>query len=139
VRFDAGPAPAGEALRGAARRLLAGHLARRPSTNPFERFAARLEQDLPALLDGDAATYHAYAFATVRMAGASFELCAAHADWLLGDAAADAVAAFGEIVDAGKLLSFKLARRRPFDPSATLDGMAAAWARAMDVLDAAAG
>jgi hypothetical protein len=139
VRFDAGPALTGEALRDTARGLLAEHLARRPRTNPFERFAARLEHDLPALLDGDVATYHAYAFATVRMAGASFELCAAHADWLLGAAAAEAVAAFGEIVDAGKVLSFKLARRRPFDPTATLDGMAAAWTRAMNVLDAAAG
>ena len=46
---------------------------RRP-TDPFARFGERLAADLPGLLDGDAATYHAYAFATVRMAGAGFEL-----------------------------------------------------------------
>ena len=31
--------------------------------------------------------YHAYAFATVRMVGAAFELAADHAPWLLGEAA----------------------------------------------------
>ena len=44
------------------------------TANPFERFATRLERDLPGLLEGDAARYHAYAFATVRMAGSAFEL-----------------------------------------------------------------
>ena len=41
VRFDAGPALSGPALRGAARELLGGYVARRPSDNPFERFLAR--------------------------------------------------------------------------------------------------
>ena len=47
----------------------------------FERFGARLAEDLPGLLEGDAAAFHAYAFATVRMAGASFELLADHLRW----------------------------------------------------------
>ena len=40
-----------------------------------------------------------------------------------------------EIVDGSKLLGFKLARRRPFDPSEALGGLAAAWDRAMGALD----
>ena len=68
ARFDAGPALQGEELRDAARDLLRGHLAHRPSTNPFMRFGEQLQGDLPRLLEGDAADYHAYAFATVRMA-----------------------------------------------------------------------
>ncbi len=72
VRFDAGPRLAGEELLAASRELLRHHLARRPATNPFERFGEQLGRDLPRLLEGDEAAYHAYAFATVRMAGSAF-------------------------------------------------------------------
>jgi hypothetical protein len=137
VRFDAGARLQGEALRAAARELLAHHLALRPATNPFERFGAALAHDLPALLDGEAADYHAYAFATVRMVGAGFELVAAQADWLLGARAAEPVAAMGRIVDGCKLLSLKLARRRPFDPEPVVVGLAEAWEQATGGLDAA--
>ena len=85
VRFDAGPRLRGDELRAAARELLRGHLARRPATNPFERFGAQLAADLPELLAGDAARYHDYAFATVRMSAPAFEITASHVDWLLGD------------------------------------------------------
>jgi hypothetical protein len=138
VRFDAGPRLGGEALREAARELLDEHLERRPATNPFERFGMQLERTLPELLAGDAAGYHAYAFATVRMAGAGFELAAAHVEWLLGERAAPAVAAFRHIVDGCKLLSFKLARRRPFDPAPIAAELAAAWDAAMETLHVAA-
>jgi hypothetical protein len=137
VRFDAGARLQGEALRAAARELLAQHLALRPATNPFARFGAALAHDLPALLDGEAADYHAYAFATVRMVGAGFELVAAQADWLLGHRAAEPVAAMGRIVDGSKLLSLKLARRRPFDPEPVVVGLAEAWEQATGGLDAA--
>ena len=135
VRFDSGPRLTGDALRAAARERLRYHLDRVHPGNPFERFATRLADDLPALLAGDEAGYHAYAFATVRMAGAGFEVCASHVDWVLGDAAAPASAAMAEIVDGSKLLGFKLARRRPFDPSEALEGLASAWDRAMGALD----
>jgi hypothetical protein len=69
VRFDAGPALQGDELRRAGRELLARHLAKRSAENPFERFGTALERELPALLEGDLDDYHAYAFATVRMAG----------------------------------------------------------------------
>jgi hypothetical protein len=135
VRFDSGPRLAGDALRDAARQRLRYHLERVHPGNPFERFATRLADDLPTLLAGDEANYHAYAFATVRMAGAGFEVCASHVDWVLGEAGAPAAAAMAEIVDGSKLLGFKLARRRPFDPSEALAGLASSWDRAMGALD----
>jgi hypothetical protein len=140
VRFDAGERLWGDALRAAARELLGHHLARRPAPNPFARFGAALERDLPALLAGEPADYHAYAFATVRMVGSGFELLAAHTRWLFGGdtgAAVAAAEAMDEIVAASKLLSLKLARRRAFDPASVIDGLAAAWERATGGLDAA--
>jgi hypothetical protein len=140
VRFDAGERLRGDALRAAARERLAWHLARRPRSNPFERFGLALERDLPSLLEGDPADYHAYAFATVRMVGSGFELLASEVEWLFGGSdgpARDAVAAMGEIVDGGKLLSLKLARRRAFDPGPRIADLAGAWERATGGLDAA--
>ena len=137
IRFDAGPRLTGAALRTASLDLLREHLARRPATNPFERFGTRLALDLPALLEGDQDDYHAYAFATVRMAGSAFEVCAAHVTWLLGDDAAPVTAQLMRIVDGCKVLSFRLARRRPFDPAPVIGDLAAAWDEAMRLLDAA--
>jgi hypothetical protein len=129
VRFDvAEPAP------GFAREALRHHLRFRPAANPFTVFAERLEADLPRLLEGDMEDFHAYAFATVRMAGAAFELLQAHAEWLLGAP----VEPLDRIVEGSKVLSFRLARRRAFDPSETVGAMAQAWEQAMDELDAAA-
>jgi Domain of unknown function (DUF1839) len=137
VRFDAGPALGGDALRLAARDVLLHHLARRPATNPFVRFGAALERDLPGLLTGDPEDYHAYAFATVRMVGSGFELLAAHTRWLLGPGGEDAAAAMDEIVAGSMMLSLKLARRKVFDPAAVIGNLAAAWDRAVAGLDAA--
>jgi hypothetical protein len=135
VRFDSGPRLRGEELRDAARALLRGHLTRRPASNPFVRFGAQLQRDLPRLLEGDASAYHAYAFATVRMAGSAFEVAASQAEWLLGDGAAGAREALGRIVEGCKVLSFRLARRRAFDPGETLSALATAWDEAMSRLD----
>lgn len=137
VRFDAGPRLQGEALRSSARKVLRYHLDRLPAGNPFDRFGEHLANDLPGLLEGDEAGYHAYAFATVRMAGAGFELCASHVDWLLGSAGAEASGALSRIVDGTKALNFKLARRRPFDTQAAVQPLADAWAEAMTSLDRA--
>jgi Domain of unknown function (DUF1839) len=135
VRFDAGTALQGEELRAAALSLLRGHLDRRPATNPFVRFGAQLERDLPRLLDGDDADYHAYAFATVRMAGSAFEVAASHVNWLIGDAAAPACEALTRIVEGCKALSFRLARRRAFEPEPAVVALATAWDEAMVRLD----
>jgi hypothetical protein len=73
------------------------------------------------------------------MAGAGFELLASHVDWLLGDAGAPASAAMGRIVEGCKVLGFKLARRRPFDPTDAMHDLSAAWTEAIDALDGAVG
>jgi hypothetical protein len=135
VRFDGGTPLGEDELRAAARELLRIRLARRPSSNPFVRFGARLEQDLPRLLAGDAADYHAYSFATVRMAGSAFEATRSHVGWLFGEAGAPAQDALERIVGGCKALSFRLARRRSFQPEETLAGLAAAWDEAMTRLD----
>jgi hypothetical protein len=137
VRFDAGPRLAGEELREVARALLRRHLARRPQSNPFDRFGHQLHTDLPRLLAGDSADYHDYAFATVRMAGSAFEVAASHVSWLLGDAGASATESLTRIVEGCKALSFRLARRREFDPGEAIAPLAAAWQEAMTGLDEA--
>jgi hypothetical protein len=137
VRFDAGPRLEGAELLAAAAGLLRNHLDRRPASNPFGAFGEQLAGALPGLLEGDAALYHDYAFATVRMVGAAFELCASHVDWLLGPAGEPAASALREIVDGCKTLSFKLARRRAFDPAPALGALAGAWDEAFTRLDSA--
>ena len=134
VRFGGDRQLGGEDLRAASLHMLREHFARIPATNPFVRFGDRLAADLPTLLAGDAAGYHAYAFATVRMAGAGFELTASHIDWLLGPKAADASAAMLRIVEGSKVLGFKLARRRPFDADPIIGELAGAWDAAMTAL-----
>lgn len=136
VRFDAGERLTGEELRSAALEILHRHMARRPATNPFLRFGVHLERELPALLEGDLDLYHAYAFATVRMAGSAFEVAADHVEWLLGDAAEASSAAMREIVEGVKALSFRLARRRAFDPAPRIETLADAWERAFSALAA---
>jgi hypothetical protein len=139
VRLDAGPALSGEQLRGAAEDLLRAHVARRPGENPFERFGAQLAADLPRLLEGDAQAYHDYAFATVRMVGSAFEAGASHVSWVLGEDAPNATEAMGRIVEGCKLLSFKLARRRAFDPEPALTELSRAWEETFAALARALG
>lgn len=134
VRFDAGDRLEGSDLREAARVLLARHLARRPRGNPFERFGAALEHELPSLLAGGLEDYHAYAFATVRMVGSGFEILDSHVRWLFGADAEQAGVGMLQVVDACKALSFRLARRRAFDSGPLLDGLADGWATAIDAL-----
>jgi hypothetical protein len=135
VRFGVAPALSGDALRGAARDLLAAYLGRRPAGNPFDRFLAALEADLPRLLEGDEADYHAYAFHNPRMAGASFELLASHVRWLLGEEGEQAATALDGVVGGTKMLLFRLARRRAFDVAGVIGPMAEGYATAMSELD----
>jgi hypothetical protein len=139
VRFDRGPRLTGAELRARARELLARHLRHQPTSNPFERFGEQLGRELPALLSGDLEAYHAYAFATVRMVGAAFELASSHVEWLLGEEAAAASKAMGEIVDSCKMLGFRLARRRDFAHEPIIAALGASWRQAMDVLADVAG
>jgi hypothetical protein len=139
VRFDAGEALPGDELRTAATAILGEHLRLRPQVNPFERFGSALAAELDALLAGSLEDFHAYAFATVRMAGSAFEVAAAHAEWLFGERARESIAAMGEIVDGCKALSFRLARRRPFDLAPRIETLADSWERAMHGLVQCAG
>lgn len=140
VRFDAGEPLRGEALRFGARELLRRHLARRPDRDPFGAFGENLEREQQRLLARDLDDYHAYAFATVRMAGSAFEILRDHASWLLGSGEAETVSEQLQcIVDGCKALSFRMARRRPFDPSEPLAALSEAWQRALDELTARAG
>lgn len=134
VRFDAGERLTGNALRDASRALFHDHFDSRPAVNPFAQFGYSLTDDLPSLLDSDHAYYHVYAFATVRMAGSAFEACASHVDWLFGPAGREAVHALETVVAGTKALSFKLARRRPFDVEAACNPLAAAWHEAVTAL-----
>jgi hypothetical protein len=135
VRFDAGARLAGEELRSASRESLRRHLEHRPANDPFERFGEQLALELPALLAAGPEAYHAYAFATVRMVGAAFELAASSAQWLFAGDAEDAAAAMRTIVDGCKVLGFRLARRREFDPGPVLASMSEAWRGAMGTLE----
>jgi hypothetical protein len=135
VRFDAGQRLEGDELQAASGELLRHHLERRPATNPFERFGEHLGSVLPRLVEGEAADYHAYAFATVRLVGSAFEILASYVDWLLGEG--PAAEAFTRIVEGSKTLSLKLARRRAFDPAPTLARLGAAWDEGMSTLNAA--
>lgn len=135
ARLDAGTPLKGDELRATARQMLAANAGRRPATNPFVRFGEGLEKELPRLLAGDVEDFHGYAFATVRMVGSAFEVGADHVDWVLGEAGAGAVSSMGEIVEGCKALSFKLARRREFDPAPRIEALAGSWDAAFSKLD----
>jgi Domain of unknown function (DUF1839) len=138
VRFDSGLPLEGDELRAAAHRTLARHLSRRPHDNPWLSFGEALSAELPAFVAGSADGYHAYAFATVRQAGAAFEAAQSFVDWALGDEPAGRVAgaALGRQVEGAKALLLRLARRREFDPSERITSLAAAYDEAIDALGA---
>jgi hypothetical protein len=138
VRFDAGIRLSGDQLKEESRRLLRGHLRLAPRSNPFVRFGASLETALPRLLEQSHEEYHAYAFATVRMAGSAFELCGSHLHWLFGERAATARERCDEIVAGSKALSFKFARRKPFDVEPIVAQLGGAWDEAMESIAALA-
>jgi hypothetical protein len=135
VRFDAGPKLEGAALKQAARDSLVLNLTHRPAENPVRRFGSALERSLPALLAGDLEAYHAYAFATVRILGSGFEALGSFSRWLFGPEADAVVTAIDGVVASSKALSFRLARRREFDPEALLTSLAEDYRAALNGLD----
>ena len=68
------------------------------------------------------------------MAGSAFELCASHVGWLYGAGATRAVEALAGIVSGSKALSFKLARRKAFDPQPLVAQLGESWDDAMDAI-----
>lgn len=139
VRFDAGPGLAGTDLRAAARDLLPVHLARRPATNPFTSFLTQVHDELPLLADLEEQHVHDLAFATTRAAGGAAVLAAAHVRWLLGDKAEPAAACLDRVATATRSLTIRFARKKPFDPTPLVEGMAQDWAQALERLDELAG
>ena len=128
-------------LRARSRELLRKHLDRRPLSNPVERFQRRFDQELPRLQAAGLATYHKWAFATIRQMGSAFELGALHLDWL--DPAHDqrlgaARDAFLSIAAASKALILKAARAvnsgKTLDSAAAFSEMALAWDVGMQAL-----
>jgi hypothetical protein len=85
--------------------------------------------------------YHAWAFASIRQAGAAFELAAAHLRWLAPFMSADLVQAadhFDQISHANKALILKGARAvhtgKPFDAATPTGAMARDWEEGMAIL-----
>jgi hypothetical protein len=116
-------------------------MTRRPRKNPFRRFREHFEKDLQWLQGEGLATYHVYAFATVRQFGANFELASRYAKWLTEQAGADlggAADAFQSISESAKALILKGARavsaKKSVDFIPMFDGMESAWERGMDIL-----
>ncbi len=139
VRFDAGPRLSGDALHERAVAQLRLQLARRPARNPIAAFSEQLLGVLPVLLAGAPQDYHDYAFATVRMLGAGAELGARMCETLFAGGADPVARPLHELAAAARVLSLKLARRRPFDAEPNLTAMAGHWDRAMAGLDELAG
>ena len=118
VRFDAGPRLHGAALREAARELLRRPPRPAPGDNPFERFGAPARAPTcPTCSTGDARRYHAYAFATVRMAGVGVRARrrARRLAARRGGRRRRPRRSRGSST-AARSSRFKLARRRAFDP-----------------------
>ncbi|HVW08689.1 MAG TPA: DUF1839 family protein [Bryobacteraceae bacterium] len=138
INFRAGPRLEGEELRREALQSLRRQLGNKPKRNPWTAFGSRLEEDLPRLLAGSDENYHAYAFATVRQCGAAFETARSFVEWCDPSPeghAADAAAALGRQVNGAKMLLFKLARRRAFNPAPAIAELAADWDASMNSLD----
>jgi hypothetical protein len=122
-------------------RLLRKHLEWRPTTNPFVRFGDRFAQDLAQLREAGLDRYHAWAFASVRQAGAAFELAAAHLRWLADfdlTGLLPSAELFEAIAQGNKALILKAARSvnsgRPLDAAPLFAEMAQAWDRGMVLL-----
>ena len=122
--------------------LLRHHHHWKPLTNPFTRFAPRLQQEVEQLGEHGMGYYHLWAFGSVRQAGAAFELVAAHLDWL-ASCGHDVGSAepFRTISTTCKSLILKGARtaatRRVFDTAPASDKMSRAWDEGMESIEAA--
>jgi hypothetical protein len=117
------------------------HLAAAPSVNPVSLHAARLASDLAWLREQPMESFHLYAFATVRQAGACFGLTTAFLQWLDENGVSglrEAAVAFDRISVAAKTVQFKLARmarmKREADVAPHVAEMVDAWDEGMSRL-----
>ena len=118
-------------LKSQARALLRKHLGRQPRDNPIERFRERFQRDLPGLQSAGLATYHRWAFASIRQLGSASELMAQHLEWLAEEEFSVSIGAYRQIANASKALILKAARAvnsgRPLDASPAFAEMSQAW------------
>ena len=127
-------------LLDAALALVREHLSRRPATNPVQRFAKRLEQDVDWLRAAGLETFHQYAFATVRQFGSAAELSGSLCQWLAehGEPTSDAGVEWSALASEAKATMFQLARLmradRVLDLDALLGPMERRWDTAMEML-----
>ena len=122
--------------------LLRRYAAWRPASNPFGRFAERFDNQLGELRTSGLPQYHAWAFASIRQAGAAFELAAANLSWLAAQGYAELGAAapsFDAISQANKALILKGARSvhtgKPLDAGALMGDLARAWDEGMAAVE----
>lgn len=142
VRFDRVRRASRFDLVGRSVELLAHHLRRRPTTNPVVRFKPSFEREL-AKFASDGLEYHAYAFATLRQVGASFELASHYLRWLdhgfKDPPIVQAANAFADVSSTAKALVLKGARavatKRFTDFSSMLDQMRDGWDLGMRLLE----
>lgn len=123
--------------------LLRVHLSRRPTENPFARYAGAFTSHLGWLSGGPLENFHRYAFATLRQCGSAFALAAAYLRWLTSHGEADLqrpAESCEAIATTAKTLQFKIARvvqsHRPFDAGPLIASMAEAWDDVMRALAA---
>jgi hypothetical protein len=136
VRFDLGEPLKDEALCAAVYELLGRQMKRCPTTNPWLAFGEWLATELPAVVAGSPESFHAFAFATVRQAGAAFETAQAFVDWALPQVPEGRVAsaALRRQVEGTKMLLLKLARQRVFETAEYIEMLAGAYDEAMRAL-----
>ena len=123
------------------KQLLQRQLQYIPKSNPFIRFGERFAKDLPLLQSKGLPYYHAWAFATIRQAGAAFALTAENLKWLANFDEPNLLAAaeqFEIISQVNKSLILKGARAvnsgKFFDATPTVSDMAEAWNQGVEIL-----
>ena len=114
------------------------HLELAPTQNPIARHLACLDRDLAWVRTQSLGTFHQYAFATVRQAGACYSLTAEFLRWLAANGERGlepAAAAFDSISTTAKTVQFKLARmvnlKREIDVTPLFQLMARSWDEGM--------
>lgn len=123
--------------------IIRGHFARRASGNPAAELGERVTTDIEWVQSAGPEAFHLWSFGTFRQMGATAEIAADVARYLvergIGDAAA-AVDPFLAVATAAKSAQFRMARAargRSVDLSESVDTFSAGWAEAISALDAA--
>jgi len=141
ARIERGKGVPRQELAEASLTLLRQHIARMPANNPIVPFRARFLEDVKWLAEQPPATFHVYAFSTLRQCGACYELAASYLHWLEKHqekrlfAAAEA---FDTLTGQAKPLQLRAARagvaRKPVDFAPMFDAMERAWDSARSCL-----